>query len=46
MLKQAQKDPEKYATLQVRVCGWNEYFVKLTKEMQDKFIRQCEVDSL
>ena len=45
MLKQAQKDPEKYATLQVRVCGWNEYFVKLTKEMQDKFIRQCEVDS-
>lgn len=46
MLKQAQKDPEKYSTLQVRVCGWNEYFVKLTKEMQDKFIKQCEVDSL
>ena len=46
MLKRAQKDPEKYSTLQVRVCGWNEYFVKLTKEMQDKFIKQCEVDSL
>ncbi|MBR6793422.1 MAG: hypothetical protein IKM48_03570 [Clostridia bacterium] len=37
----AQKDPEKYANLQVRVCGWNEYFVKMTKEKQDDFIRRC-----
>lgn len=43
MLKDAQKNPGKYTTLQVRVCGWNEYFVKLNKEMQDKFIKQCEV---
>lgn len=43
MLKEAQKNPEKYSTLQVRVCGWNEYFVKLDKEKQDMFIRQCEV---
>ena len=35
--------PEKYATLQVRVCGWNEYFVKLSKVKQDMFIKQCEV---
>jgi formate C-acetyltransferase len=42
-LKAAQKNPEKYATLQVRVCGWNEYFVKLTKIKQDMFIKQCEV---
>ena len=42
-LKEAQISPEKYSTLQVRVCGWNEYFVKLSREMQDKFIRQCEV---
>ena len=43
VLKEAQQNPEKYATLQVRVCGWNEYFVKLSKVKQDMFIKQCEV---
>ncbi len=43
VLKEAQLNPEKYATLQVRVCGWNEYFVKLSKIKQDMFIKQCEV---
>ena len=43
ILKEAQLNPEKYATLQVRVCGWNEYFVKLNKIKQDMFIKQCEV---
>ena len=42
-LREAQIHPEKYATLQVRVCGWNEYFVKLNKTKQDMFIKQCEV---
>ncbi len=42
-LKDARQHPEKYATLQVRVCGWNEYFVKLSREKQDMFIKQCEV---
>ena len=42
-LKEAQLHPEKHATLQVRVCGWNEYFVKLSKVKQDMFIKQCEV---
>lgn len=42
-LREAQKNPEKYSTLQVRVCGWNEYFVKLSKIKQDMFIKQCEV---
>lgn len=37
----AQQNPEKYSNLQVRVCGWNEYFVKMTKEKQDDFIRRC-----
>lgn len=41
-LRKAQKNPEKYSTLQVRVCGWNAYFVTLTKEEQDAFIRQAE----
>ena len=43
MLIEAQQNPEKYKNLQVRVCGWNEYFVKLNKATQDMFIKQCEV---
>ena len=41
-LKKAQKEPEKYKNLQVRVCGWNVYFVDLEKVLQDAFIKQCE----
>ncbi len=41
-LKKAQKDPEKYATLQVRVCGWNAYFVNLSPEEQNDFIKKAE----
>ncbi len=37
-LVDAQKQPENYETLQVRVCGWNAYFVNLSKEAQDEFI--------
>lgn len=42
VLRRAQAEPEKYATLQVRLCGWNVYFVELTKVEQDDLIRQCE----
>lgn len=42
ILKKAQKEPQKYATLQVRVCGWNAYFVNLSKSEQDAFIKQAE----
>ena len=38
ILKAAQKNPEKYKNLQVRVCGWNVFFVNLSKEEQDSFI--------
>jgi formate C-acetyltransferase len=41
-LKAAQREPEKYRNLQVRVCGWNAYFVNLTKAEQDAFICQAE----
>lgn len=41
-LKEAQKNPDKYRTLQIRVCGWNVYFVDLEKVLQDAFIKQCE----
>lgn len=41
-LKAAQENPDQYANLQVRVCGWNAYFVNLTKDEQDAFIKQAE----
>lgn len=42
VLRAAQAEPEKYATLQVRLCGWNVYFTALTRVEQDEFIRQSE----
>ncbi len=44
ILKDAQKNPEKYKNLQVRVCGWNNYFLNLPKEQQDAFIKQAEAN--
>ncbi|MBR5528531.1 MAG: hypothetical protein IKV97_05945, partial [Clostridia bacterium] len=41
-LREAQENPEKHSTLQVRVCGWNAYFVNLSKKEQDEFIKQTE----
>ena len=44
VLKKAQKEPKKYANLQVRVCGWNSYFVDLTpKEQQDMIIKSQNI---
>lgn len=37
-LIEAQKNPEKYANLQVRVCGWNLRFIDLAPEEQQIFI--------
>ena len=42
-LREAQKEPEKHADVQVRVCGWNSRFIDLSPEEQDAFIRQAEV---
>lgn len=36
----AQKEPEKYRNLQIRLCGWNVRFVELDKAQQDEFIKQ------
>ncbi len=41
VLRDAQAHPDKYQTLQVRLCGWNVFFVNLTKQEQDSFIAQC-----
>lgn len=43
ILRNAQKNPENYASLQVRVCGWNVRFNDLSSEEQDVFIRKAEV---
>lgn len=41
-LRDAQKNPEAYPNLQVRVCGWNALFSTLTETEQNEFIRQAE----
>lgn len=43
MLRKAQKEPEKYKDLQIRVCGWNVLWNNISKEEQDGFIRQAEM---
>ncbi|MBQ8409991.1 MAG: hypothetical protein IJY39_14110 [Clostridia bacterium] len=41
-LRDAQKHPENYPNLQVRVCGWNATFISLTEKEQNEFIEQAE----
>ncbi|MBQ7365580.1 MAG: pyruvate formate-lyase, partial [Clostridia bacterium] len=41
MLLDAQKHPERYRNLIVRVWGWSGYFVELEKEYQDHIIARC-----
>jgi formate C-acetyltransferase len=38
MLRDAQKHPENYQHLLVRVTGYNAYFVSIGKELQDEII--------
>ena len=42
ILRDAQAHPEKYPNLQVRVCGWNVYFVNLSRQEQNEFIARAE----
>lgn len=42
VLRAAQESPEKYRNLQIRLCGWNVYFVDLSKKEQDEFIKMSE----
>ena len=42
LLLDAQKNPEKYPNLQVRLCGWNALFARLSKEQQDDYILRSE----
>lgn len=40
MLKDAQKHPEEYKNLLVRITGYNAYFVTVGKELQDEIIER------
>lgn len=42
MLRDAQKHPEKYKNLQVRVSGWNVLWNNLSKEEQEAYIIRAE----
>jgi pyruvate-formate lyase len=42
-LRQAQREPEKYRHLRVRMGGWQAYFVDLTKQHQDHHIARLEL---
>jgi trans-4-hydroxy-L-proline dehydratase len=41
-LREAQKHPEKYRDLIVRVAGYSDYFNELSEELQDEIIRRTE----
>jgi formate C-acetyltransferase len=41
-LRKAQKHPEQYKDLIVRVAGYSDYFVDLTEELQEEIIRRTE----
>jgi len=43
VLRDAQKHPELYPSLQVRRCGWNVLFNHLSKRDQDEFIARAEM---
>jgi len=41
-LRKAQKEPEKYRDLIVRVAGYSDYFINLTDELQEEIILRTE----
>jgi len=46
MLKDAQKHPEQYRGLMVRVAGFTQYWVELGKQIQDEVIARTEYEQL
>lgn len=43
-LKKAQLNPKNYKNLQVRLCGWNVYFLDLDLDSQNDLIRSMECE--
>ena len=46
MLRDAQKNPENYPSLLVRITGYNAYFTSIGKELQDEVIARITHESL
>ena len=46
ILKDAQKNPDAYKNLQVRLCGWNALFNRLSRAEQDEYISRFDGGSL
>ena len=44
-LKAAQKDPDQYKSLIVRVAGYSDYFCDLSRSLQDEIIARTEHQS-
>jgi formate C-acetyltransferase len=42
VLEEAQRHPERFGNLIVRVWGWSAYFVELDRDYQDHVIRRQE----
>jgi len=42
VLRDAQKHPEKYRDLMIRVAGYSDYFVDLSVELQNEIIKRTE----
>ena len=42
LLCAAQKDPQQYQNLQIRLCGWNVRFIDLPPHIQQTFIEEAE----
>ncbi|SDE57263.1 glycyl radical protein [Sporomusa acidovorans] len=44
-LRAAQKNPEEYKDLVIRIAGFSAYFVQLYKELQDDLIRRTDLEA-
>lgn len=45
-LRAAQKNPEKFKDLIVRVAGYSDYFNDLSEDLQDEIIRRTEQEAI
>ncbi len=46
VLRKAQKEPEKYRDLIIRVAGYSAFFVELSKEVQDEIISRTMIQKI
>ena len=46
LLKKAQKNPENYRDLMVRVAGFTQYWVEIGKPIQDEVVARTEYEGV